>query len=289
MHAIIAALRQHLRIARAYPAAMLLVLGSFVLVIYYGHVEHRMAHAAGYLVAVWLGAFVTDIVVELNPRQAIGFPIRHPPWKEVAVILACVSLALVFLAIRFSSVWKELHGLSRLAVIPLIVFVYPIALVLLYLLVFRYRPSQLGINFHYWYLPLFIHLIVGGITLAVAPDKSHWHAAVREYGVVNLLFTGIVCAALSEEFLRMLLQTRLGAALRSKGVGFVLATFIWAAMHLPVTAQGSWPEFRHLLFGGMWTIMPIGFLWGYMTHRTKSLLPAVLVHGLNLWGLQNLG
>jgi membrane protease YdiL (CAAX protease family) len=34
-------------------------------------------------------------------------------------------------------------------------------------------------------------------------------------------------------------------------------------------------------------MMPIGFLWGYLTHRTKSLLPAVLVHGLNFWGLQN--
>jgi len=31
----------------------------------------------------------------------------------------------------------------------------------------------------------------------------------------------------------------------------------------------------------------MGLLWGYMTHRTKSLLPAVLVHGFNLWGLHN--
>ena len=184
--------------------------------------------------------------------------------------------------------WSALHGLPRIATGSLIVFAYPVTLTLVYLLGFRYRPSQLGVNLHYWYLPLFIHLIVGGISLVVAPGKSHWHAAFAQMGALNLLFTGIICAALSEEFLRMLLQTRLGEGIHNKGLGFVLATFIWAALHLPVTAQGSWSAFRHLLFGGMWTIMPIGFLWGYMTHRAKSLLPAVLVHGLNLWGLQNL-
>jgi hypothetical protein len=34
-------------------------------------------------------------------------------------------------------------------------------------------------------------------------------------------------------------------------------------------------------------LIPLGLLWGYMTHRTKSILPATFVHGLNVWGLQN--
>jgi membrane protease YdiL (CAAX protease family) len=34
--------------------------------------------------------------------------------------------------------------------------------------------------------------------------------------------------------------------------------------------------------------MPLGFLWGYITHRTKSLFPSIVIHALNLWGLQNL-
>jgi membrane protease YdiL (CAAX protease family) len=37
-----------------------------------------------------------------------------------------------------------------------------------------------------------------------------------------------------------------------------------------------------------WDIIPIGLLWGYITWRTKSLFPSVVVHGFNLWGLQNL-
>jgi membrane protease YdiL (CAAX protease family) len=34
-------------------------------------------------------------------------------------------------------------------------------------------------------------------------------------------------------------------------------------------------------------IIPIGLVWGYLTHRTKSFVPATLVHGANFWGLQN--
>jgi hypothetical protein len=34
-------------------------------------------------------------------------------------------------------------------------------------------------------------------------------------------------------------------------------------------------------------IIPIGLMCGYLTHRTKSIIPSVLVHGSNFWGLQN--
>lgn len=288
MNAVSQTLRLHASIVRRYPFAALLVFATFAPVLYYGWIGHRMAQAIGYLSAVWLGAFLTDLVVTLRPRSAVGFPIRRPVSREIAVIFACTALAGLFLAIRFSPLWPNLHGPARVAVGSLVFFAYPIVLALVCLFVFRYRPSQLGINAHYWYLPLLLHLLIGGITLVVAPGKPHWRATFAQMGFANTLFTGIVCAALSEEFLRMLLQTRLGAAFRNKGLGFFFATFVWAALHLPVTAQGSPQAFRHLLLGGMWTIMPIGFLWGYLTHRTKSLLPAVLLHGLNLWGLQNM-
>ena len=34
-------------------------------------------------------------------------------------------------------------------------------------------------------------------------------------------------------------------------------------------------------------IIPIGFIWGYMTQRTKSIVPSTISHGINLWGFQN--
>ena len=75
MHAVTLALRQHLRIVRSYPVAMLVVLATFLLVLHFGRVEHRMTHWIGYLTAVWLGAFATDLTVNLNPLPLIGFPI----------------------------------------------------------------------------------------------------------------------------------------------------------------------------------------------------------------------
>ena len=34
-------------------------------------------------------------------------------------------------------------------------------------------------------------------------------------------------------------------------------------------------------------IIPIGLLWGFLSWRTRSWLPALVAHGFNLWGLQN--
>jgi membrane protease YdiL (CAAX protease family) len=86
----------------------------------------------------------------------------------------------------------------------------------------------------------------------------------------------------------MLLQTRLGILFHHKGMGFVVATLVWVCIHIPNsyphTQEGAFPL---LFFIKLATLIPHGLLWGYMTHRTKSLLPAVLVHGLNFWGLQN--
>ncbi len=106
-------------------------------------------------------------------------------------------------------------------------------------------------------------------------------------GIAGLLFTGLVSAALPEEFLRMLLQTRLGKAFKNVGMGFVVTSFIWCTMHLPVESQGEKTFDWELHATRLFTLMPIGYLWGYITHRTRSLLPSVLVHGFNLWGLQN--
>jgi membrane protease YdiL (CAAX protease family) len=280
--------RQHLQIFRAYSAAIFVVLLTIIDVLYVGLVEHKLAHSIGYVFAVWLGAFATDLVIAIHPKPAIGFPIKHAVMKEVSVILGCTFLGMVFLSIRFiGNQWETMLPVYRLICSSLLLFTFPILLALIYLIYYRYRPKELGINLHYWYLPLLIHLIFGGITLAVVPRNSHWHSFIGQYGILGALFTGLITAALPEEFTRMLLQTRLGSAFCNKGLGFVIATFIWACMHIPINLhQDPRTSFVSVLSGSL-AVMPIGFLWGYLTHRTKSLLPAVFVHGPNFWGLQN--
>ena len=105
-------------------------------------------------------------------------------------------------------------------------------------------------------------------------------------GIVGFLLEGIVGAALAEEFSRMQAQTRFSAALGNNGLGFFFATLIWALMHVPVFSGGEVGNILPAMQGAC-NILPIGLLWGYITWRTKSLFPALLIHGLNLWGLQN--
>jgi len=287
MQALAKSARQHLHIIRTYPSAVAIALVSALCVLYCGHLAHKTAHAILYLVAVWLCALATDVVVNLHPSPAVGFPIHCSSAQESAVILTCTALGQVFLYVRFSALWNAIQGPSKYALITLLVFTYPIVLALIYLFFYRYKPSELGINLRFWYLPLLIHLLWGGIAITTAISTIIWHSYIQQNGI-GILITLVICAALAEEFTRMLLQTRLGALFHNKGMGFVTATLLWACIHIPKsyphTNDGTIPL---LFFIKLTTMIPMGLLWGYMTHRTKSLLPAVLVHGFNLWGLHN--
>jgi membrane protease YdiL (CAAX protease family) len=285
--AILDSFRQHRRIALSYPAAMSILTAIVIQIVYVGWRNQRLTHAIGYLAAIWLGFLITDVLVNISPKPATGFPVRHQVRRELLVILGCVALGLVFLIVRYSSEWATFQGFRRVALVSLIIFVFPIALASIFLFLYRYKPGELGVNKRYWYLPLVVNFTIAGITLAVDPQLSHWRSSFRAYGLVRGLYTGLILSGLSEEFTRMLLQTRLGEAFKDKGSGFVAATIIWAATHVPLDhSQSPMMSLTQVTVGAS-HIVPLGLLWGYMTHRSKSLLPAVISHGLNLSGLQN--
>lgn len=287
-HIALSTLRLHAQIVRRNLLAVLCIC-AILATILARHAYHTPSQFADYLLAVWLGAFVTDLVVALFPPQTISFPIRHSKLQEALVVLAFTALAFVPWIIRFSRLWPIHNTPARLAfVASLFLFGFFIALACVFLFVYRYRPRELGVNFRYWYLALSIHLTFGVITLLVAPEKSQWQSTIRSDGILGVCIEGIFQAAIPEEFMRLLLFTRLGALLCNNGMGLVIATFLWACIHIPMLWSGS-PQvsLAHVLFS-TWCLIPIGLLWGYITWRTKSLCPAVLLHGFNLWGLQNL-
>lgn len=273
---------------KRHPVATAVIAATFAVVIIYTWYEGRLLHGIGYLGAVVASGIITDLVVRMQPIISIGFPVKKPAGREVAVILICTLLGVTFLLVRFFGGWETMNGIIRLMFLPLILFTFPIVLGAIYLFVYKYKPRELGINLNYWYLPLILHLLWAAVTLAVAPDKSHWREAYEEYGLLNFLFMGIVTAALSEEFLRMLLQTRIGKLTHNFATGFVTASAIWAFMHVPVYFRDHPnPTLWEGCIGAI-SIMPIGFFWGYLTYRTRSMIPAILMHGFNLWGLQNI-
>jgi membrane protease YdiL (CAAX protease family) len=115
-----------------------------------------------------------------------------------------------------------------------------------------------------------------------------WQGAIAETGgsIVGLVSTAL-SASVPEEFFRFVWQTRLGAWLRNPAVGWLVASALWAMLHAPK----DWSDSHSLAstIMGVVNIVPLGLLWGYLTHRSRSMLPAIVLHATNLWGLQNLG
>jgi membrane protease YdiL (CAAX protease family) len=263
-----------------YPVTLALVAASACWTVYCGF-PHNLSHSIGYLLAVWFCALVTDVIV--YERTAPSLPIKRPLREEVTAILICTLLCAVSLAFHWSSRMQSIYGGGRLAsILFLLLLGLPVVLGAIYFFYFHYTAAELGFRMNYWYLSPIVLMVFVATALLVAPSGLTWQS---HRGIQPVAYAFL--AAFSEEFVRMLMQTRFAVALRNPGVAFFLATFVWACLHLPVIhAQNrgmTWPE----AYRGAPLIIPIGLLWGYMTYRTKSLIPAVMVHGLNYWGLQN--
>ena len=98
------------------------------------------------------------------------------------------------------------------------------------------------------------------MTLLVAPQLSHWRSAFRDFGFIRTLYVGLVLSGFSEEFTRMLLQTRLAGALGNKGFGFVAASFVWCLTHVPVNhSQAPGLSLLRVAVASC-SIMPVGLL-----------------------------
>ncbi len=246
--------------------------------------HEELPKALAYLGAMVLCAFIIDLLAQLFPTQW-EFPVRRPEREATLVVgievLAVVLMILLFVVFRLNTLpvaWK-------IASIPAMAIIFPIALPLV-LLWWKYKPAELGIRFNamsWVFLPVL--LITAGTAYVVAPDEFTLSKILASEGVVGALITGLITAGLSEEFVRMALQTRVGAYLRNPAVGWFLATLVWAFLHAPNWYAQSGDMYEALM--GAVRIVPLGLMWGYITYRTKSLLPATLVHGLNVWGLQN--
>ena len=66
-------LRNHREIAVRNRAALICLCATFAVLLWIG-VYRGMRQAIGYLLAVWLSAFFTDLLVLIRPEQAVGFP-----------------------------------------------------------------------------------------------------------------------------------------------------------------------------------------------------------------------
>ena len=270
---------------RRNPLTCLLIIITVLAVLYIGYRHETLKQAIVYLTVMWLCSLFVDLYALWRPAKN-DFPVRNPR-REVLWFFLCVCLGFLFLYIRFiiPVPWQQLSPWVRMATIPLILFVYPIGLAII-LLLLRYKPADLGIRLQGLPVIIPIILLCAITNRLVSPGSLTWDKVVAESGgAVGALFLGLVGAGLAEEFFRIVGQTRLGALLHNKGMGWFITTLIWTFMHSPKW-YGDDHDAAEALLGAV-RIIPMGLMWGYITHRTKSILPATLVHGTNVWELQN--
>lgn len=251
-------------------------------VLYVGYRHNAMEQAVAYLFVMWLCSFFIDLYALKYPSKD-DFPVRKPK-RETTYFFISVVGGFLFLFIRFCFDWDHMNQILKIATLPLLLCTFPIALAIV-LLFMKYKPKELGIRLHGLIIALPIIAVCVITNRLVSPDSLTWDAMTEHGGILGALFTGIITAGLAEEFFRLIGQTRLGSVMHNKGMGWFITTVIWALMHAPKW-YGEGGDITEALLSSI-RIIPIGLMWGYITHRTKSMLPAVLVHGTNIWGLQN--
>ncbi len=210
------------------------------------------------------------------------------PGKETFLIALYFLLAFIFLYFRYMAPikWEDLNVKIKLLLVPILfLFVFPLGLTIT-LFVLRYKLKDLGIRFSGLLIAIPVIAIIAVTGLLFAPHDFTFSTVYEEEGgLFGLLVEGFIIAGLLEEFWRFIAQTRFAAFLKNKGLGWFIATVLWALMHVP-TFYNQGHSITDAFLGALSKI-PLGLLWGYMTIRTKSIWPSVLVHGMNMWGLQN--
>ncbi|HXS36709.1 MAG TPA: CPBP family intramembrane glutamic endopeptidase [Flavipsychrobacter sp.] len=251
-----------------------------------GHGHSNVIQAIGYLFAMWLCAYCIDLYAVMRPLKR-DFVVRRPLLESVIAFISPV-LGGVCILMRFSGQipWEQRPGIAKLPIfLGLILFLYPIALAIIMLLL-KYKLKDLGFRVQ-GFIPGIVVLIITALTAyIVAPGRFTIHEVLQEGGgIIGALVMGFIYAALPEEFLRLILQTRFGALLRNTGAGWLIASLIWGLLHGPKW-YGETKDFIETILSCL-RIVPLGLMWGYLTHRTKSILPSILAHGMNVWGLQS--
>jgi len=261
----------------------LLVLWNFIS-------EDKIIHGIGYFVFFYVAIFLIHFFTNKFPPK-IDIEVKQPK-RELAIITLFSVLGAIFIALNFylKANTEQIGFLVRLPILlGILFFTFPLGIAV-YLLFKKYKFLQLGLKtkpLSY----LLLGLIVWGLTglFAYIFNKSGilWAEGYDELGGVSgIILQGVIGAGLVEEFSRFALQSRFEKVFKQFGFNILFATTIWAFMHFPVNYFREGMRVTEICIYCI-QIIPIGFIWGYLTQRTKSIVPSTIVHGLNLWGFQN--
>lgn len=265
-------------------AGVLVLIGAVLLV---GEArEGRALQMVAYLGAMVLSVVIIDLTVTFFEKPRADFPVREPR-TEIAVAVALYVPAAATLAFRFSHPFPLQAVSSRLLFVTAMLLFGLHIMLALFLLLRGYSLKDLGVRFWgFAPVPLIMIVCMGLVALAT-PLRNTWMEVYRGLGGGwGWIESGLLTAALPEEFFRVVWQTRVGKLMSNPATGWLIASLLWAGLHWFKYAQGH----SHLqtLFWVLY-IVPYGLMLGYLTHRTKSILPAILLHATKFVWLGSLG
>lgn len=280
-HHILQLLSKH-RLAVILSAILVLVL------ILLGVHEQSVAKVITYLLTL-LAAFLVSEFVYFSGNFSYSPWLIKSPKKELWVIIGTQIIVAILLIYWFMLADQQsVSTVFKIAVLVLrLLFVFPIFFLIYFLAIKRYNLKQLGIlNLSRWYVCLPIIVLIGGASYLFFPEGLQFEDIILENGYLSLITLGFLTAAVPEEITRNLLQSRLGLVLKSKSLGWFLSSLVWALIHIPLFSFKTGNHYN--AFISSLGILPLGLLWGYLNQRYRSIIPAVIIHGTNLWGIHNL-
>lgn len=249
----------------------------------------KTIHGIGYCIFFYVSILTIHYFTSKIPPQNAIY-VKNPK-RELLITILFVAIGIVFLVLNLyiKSHNQQLGFIIKLPILlGMLICTFPVGIAI-YLLLQKYKFTQIGFSFKPFSY-LLLGVLIWGLTgiFAFLFNKSGiiWEEGFKELGGVSgLLWQGFIMAGLAEEFSRFIMQTRLERYIKVNGFNILIATTIWAFMHFPINYFKGNPV-PDILFYCI-QIIPLGCIWGYMTHRTKSIVPSTMAHGLNLWGFQN--
>ncbi|WP_462249673.1 CPBP family intramembrane glutamic endopeptidase [Ekhidna sp.] len=276
------------QLVNRHRVAFFLSLILAVCLIAIGVLEQKLDNTLTYLTVMGLCFLLSEFIYFSGQPVFPQWKIKKPKNELITVIL--VTLIATSLMIYWFVLVdpKQVSSATRIVSMVLrLLFVFPIFLLIYFLAVKRYKPYEIGIwNFKYWFIGLPLMILIGGITYLTFPEGMQFTSAYQESGIQGYIVLGFLTAAIPEEIARNLFQSRLGKVINSKAVAWFSVSLIWALQHIPYFGYQT-DDYYAATISAI-GILPIGLLWGYLNERYKSIIPSVIIHGTNLWGLQNI-
>ena len=250
-----------------------------------GETKHGIGYFVFFYIAIMIVHFFTN---KFSPKFDIEV---KKPKNEFLIAISFSILGFLFITLNF--LLKANHIPKNIfTFIPILIgvflFTFPVGLII-YFLIKKYKIVQLGLATKPL-INLLLGVIIWGLTGLFAYFFNNegivWKEGIKEVGGIGgIILNGIIGAALVEEFSRFIIQSRFEKIFKISGINILVATIIWSFMHFPVNYFKGGDVSK--IFVYCIQIIPLGFIWGYLTQRAKSILPSTFAHGLNLWGFQN--